>query len=376
MSKNSQLAELNDENNFDWKANFSDNVYKICYICKTSFAGLHLLTKHLRTHLDVQCIECSRNFPTALGLVRLFFEFRIVRHILEFSNFQHEHLRVRFKCLALENNGDAGQPEVKMYNCREQGCTYQASTIKMYTEHVFKCHGIKKAFFCDECGKSYKFKSNLEEHLLKHKSVFFPCDKCDKKFSSKSGLYVHRREQHSSSLVRPSVKCDICSFVSKGMRNLKKHKETHNKAAYSRYSCSYCHKTFRNRNSLNVHTLIHTGEQPYRCNVCLKSFKRSHHLYSHLNCVDHKNKLEAQKKMGAENLPDPIYSVTKPSFQTSSDNPIYMEVTDANGSNATTTVQVVSQIEPHHSSITADQFAVFLASTDEYKEYIMENEDE
>ena len=73
MSKNSQLAELNDQNNFDWKANFSDNVYKICYICKTSFAGLHLLTKHLRTHLDVQCIECSRNFPTALGLVRLFF---------------------------------------------------------------------------------------------------------------------------------------------------------------------------------------------------------------------------------------------------------------------------------------------------------------
>ena len=350
----------------DWKVNFSDGVYKVCYVCKTSFAGLHLLTKHLRSHVDVQCLECPKRFASGLGKAKVSFRFeKMFEKVLFFLILAlHEHLRIRFKSLA--NNEAATKVKEKIYKCREVACAYACYTIKMFIEHMDKVHDIKKPFVCDQCGVSYKFKANLDEHKAKHSSTYFACDKCDKKFQSKSGLYVHRRDQHTS-IVR-SVKCDVCSFVSKGMRNLKKHKETHNKASYSRYPCLYCYKTFRNRNSLNVHVLTHNGVRPFSCNLCKKTFKRSHHLYSHLKCVDHRNKLEQRKT----DLPDPIYSVTKPSFQPSTiehnEQPIYMEVTDANGSNST--VQVVSD------SITADQFAVLLASTDEYKEYILSNENE
>jgi KRAB domain-containing zinc finger protein len=109
-------------------------------------------------------------------------------------------------------------------------------------------------------------KSNLEDHIkAKHDTndPNLPCDVCGKKFKTKTSLFVHRREQHELGDKR-KVKCDVCSFVSKGARNLKKHKETHSKAAYSKFQCLYCHRTFRNRNSLVVHERVHTGETPYR----------------------------------------------------------------------------------------------------------------
>ena len=200
---------------------------------------------------------------------------------------------------------------------------------------MVKVHG-KNPFQCPECGTRYRFKSNLEEHIQsKHRATEFPCDKCGKKFSSKSGLFVHRREQHTTS--PRSVKCDICDFVSKGPRNLKKHKEIHNTAAYKKYKCLFCPKSFRNFNSKNVHERIHTGEKPYSCRICQKQFKRSHHLSSHLKCVDHANQLQRLKEEG-KSLPDPIYTVTKTSKIDGFHQPIYMEVTDLVDSN---TVQVV-----------------------------------
>ena len=47
---------------------------------------------------------------------------------------------------------------------------------------------------------------------------------------------------------------------------------------------------FRLRNSLVVHERPHTQEKPHRCLVCDVSFKRSHHLTSHLKTATHKSR--------------------------------------------------------------------------------------
>ena len=47
------------------------------------------------------------------------------------------------------------------------------------------------------------------------------------------------------------------------------------------FSCNFCPKTFRINISLKIHERIHTGEKPYKCKHCIKSFSQLHQLTLH-----------------------------------------------------------------------------------------------
>ena len=44
-----------------------------------------------------------------------------------------------------------------------------------------------------------------------------------------------------------------------------------------------CGKLFKTSTQLKVHSRIHTGENPFKCNVCERSFMRSERLRVHMN---------------------------------------------------------------------------------------------
>jgi uncharacterized Zn-finger protein len=46
--------------------------------------------------------------------------------------------------------------------------------------------------------------------------------------------------------------------------------------------CKTCFKKFSSNHNLKNHERVHTGETPFKCELCDVSFKRSHHLYSHI----------------------------------------------------------------------------------------------
>ena len=71
--------------------------------------------------------------------------------------------------------------------------------------------------------------------------------------------YAHKdQNQHSNPLLNPSSNTKL------------------------RHECVYCGKRFPTPSKLQRHSLSHTGEKPFSCNVCLKKFSQMAHLRNHL----------------------------------------------------------------------------------------------
>ena len=180
--------------NYNWRDNFNvDVVYKVCYICREKFLGLHQLTKHLRLHreIDFDCLVCSKKLPSGFLL--------------------HEHMRYHYNTkeitLTETETNKTGHNSSTSYKC--QFCPQlQFVTAKNFSDHMMQIHN-QKPFQCSDCSVAYMHKSNLEDHIrAKHVSgePDIPCDKCGKMFRTKTSLFVHRREQ-------VSLYHDITSFT-------------------------------------------------------------------------------------------------------------------------------------------------------------------
>ena len=133
-------------------------------------------------------------------------------------------------------------------------------------------------FNCHECGKNYKTKFGLMQHIKEHQQQFkHVCDVCAKGFNYPSTFAIHMNK-HKNEKPYSCSKCNK-SYDSKSV--LGRHQETCGIQA-TPFACHICQKTFRAKRYLNDHMACHS-DSSFQCPHCGCSYNLRASLSSHIS---------------------------------------------------------------------------------------------
>ncbi|XP_033227341.1 Krueppel homolog 1-like isoform X2 [Belonocnema kinseyi] len=122
------------------------------------------------------------------------------------------------------------------------------------------------------------FATPSSERLTTINEKSYQCMLCQKIFDQKNVYQSHMRS-HGKDGEDP-YRCNICSKTFAVPARLTRHYRTH--TGEKPYQCEYCNKSFSVKENLSVHRRIHTKERPYKCDVCERAFEHSGKLHRHM----------------------------------------------------------------------------------------------
>jgi hypothetical protein len=132
---------------------------------------------------------------------------------------------------------------------------------------------------CDLCGKVFISRLKLQQHILVvHRKGSHPCPHCGKDFSVKYNLTKHIRKDHGE-----KIPCKLCQKLVPPGRYMKIHLETHDPP---KFECTYegCIKKFHSEKSLNYHIETqHEQSKSFECQTCLSLFNSKKNLSRHMS---------------------------------------------------------------------------------------------
>ncbi|KPJ14554.1 Zinc finger protein 358 [Papilio machaon] len=162
-----------------------------------------------------------------------------------------------------QESDDAKYPEDDLFKSE----SLDISDKNKSTESTVQCH---------DCGSFFKSKCKLRVHWKKtHMLNSLICSACKRTFKSYKAYHSHMKIKRSSCTSLQSSMIDIAGI---GKDRLFQCKE-----------CTY--KTKRIKDIQN-HIVIHNGDRPYKCDICLKTFTQLSTVQNHKEMVHKKYKVE------------------------------------------------------------------------------------
>ena len=132
---------------------------------------------------------------------------------------------------------------------------------------------------CDVCGFEASFEGVLRNHKESGRCItekkLYECDQCDYKSFDKYHVRKHIKGVHETE------PCTICGKLISKARTTIHMNIFHTEDKKKRFPCSVCGKGFVDKKSFREHYNIHTGERPFKCDLCEKTFASSGNMYQH-----------------------------------------------------------------------------------------------
>ncbi|XP_060573032.1 zinc finger protein 577-like isoform X2 [Ruditapes philippinarum] len=133
-------------------------------------------------------------------------------------------------------------------------------------------HG--QQYKCCICGKVIKIKYNMKRHLRTHLPDQIKCNLCNRFFESREKQEEHEKNRHSNRHM-----CETCGISFKRKSDLNSHMIKHESAFVQEtspncFKCMHkgCGKLFFRQTNYEYHLNTHSGIKPYECSKCLKLF--------------------------------------------------------------------------------------------------------
>ena len=253
----------------------------LCSICGKLLRSPFLLERHMRKHTGekpFKCDRCGRSFSSKGNLQR--------------------HMRV--------HTGQVGGKPIECAVCpakfSDKG-SLKKHCVRVHTKSILAptandemAAGKEsvRVHVCPLCGTFFKYLCLLNRHMTVHiqsSEKQFECEVCHKYFTRKGNLKTHLKKIHTDPATSPSDKtfeCDVCNRTFNSKATLNAHrKKKHNDLAASGVSptsdrtCPHCGEFFAYPSAMKQHVTVHTGERPFGCDVCNKSFSRKASLNCH-----------------------------------------------------------------------------------------------
>jgi len=243
------------------KTRTASRIVSVCNVCHKSFPSRKTMTLHMKkehtSDLPFLCQFCDKGFFTKFNLE---LHERIHR---EDKRFKCELCDKGFyaKCMLVGHIGKVhpGEVLIKCFHCSERFCN-----VDDRTKHLHEIHpdspipdvdlydgkiSYVRSLVCEFCSKSFKYQTQLENHIRMHTGEKpYKCTQCDKMFSQSGHLQRHMRFHTGE---RP-------------------------------FACDLCDKSFAEKGNLLVHRKLHSGKRTFACNVCSKVFGTERTLKDHL----------------------------------------------------------------------------------------------
>ncbi|XP_078059894.1 uncharacterized protein LOC144485672 [Mustelus asterias] len=161
----------------------------------------------------------------------------------------------------------------KPWKCGDCGKRYKYPSE---LEAHWRSHTGERPFTCSQCGKGFSQPSHLQTHQRIHTGEGpFTCSQCGKGFTQLSSLQRHQRVHTGE---RPFT-CSQCGTGFTRLSNVQRHQRVH--TGERPFTCPQCGKGFTDLSTLQTHQRVHTGERPFTCCQCGKGFTRSSSLRIH-----------------------------------------------------------------------------------------------